>query len=324
MGNNNNDNNNTIKIISWNVNQFCKMRNWAEYKEITNALIKSIQWPLSSDISNNYERNFEETKNKMIEFENNRHLSFNDVTKNIISLLKAIKPDVLFLNEVPYSSRNIMVNKHEEYIIKLKKELNDNDIDYIIETPEGKGNFITIAMIRNNVDYEVLEEFDKNIPFGNRRLFLNINSKNKSLNVFGIHMNYKDDETSLKAWKYLLGIKKVHIIIGDLNVDNEGTDRWKKYMKKLLKNYSEPETDAARKEVGKPKTYYGKEKEDKDAHLDYALVRKDIEDIVDSYTIIKKLELKKGEETNTIDFGKLSDHYPIMLEINLNNDKEEA
>lgn len=312
MENNNNNNNNTIKIISWNVNQFCKMGNWAEYKKITNALIKSIQWPLSSDISNNYERNFEETKNKMIEFEKNRHLSFNDVTKNLISLLETIEPDVLFLNEVPYSSRNIMVNENKEYINKLKKELNDNNIDYIIETPKDKGNFITIAIIRNNVDYEVLEEFDKNIPFGNRRLFLNINSKNKSLNVFGIHMNYKDDETSLKAWKYLLGIKNVDIIIGDLNVDNESTDRWK-YMKKLLKYYSEPETDAARKEVGKPKTYYGKEKEDKDAHLDYALVRKDPKPNFDvkEYRILTEYE-------------EYSDHYPIMLEIKLNNDTEEA
>lgn len=286
MGNNNNDNNNTIKIISWNVNAFCKTDNWNDLKK---------------------KKELKEYQDKYSE----------NIISGIKLLLKKIEDDgVLFLQEVPKSSNSLIIKKITSSLKDLGKYEIKNNI------PKGqRADICTIAIYKNN---------DKNkwtkIPYkttNNNYSCRSVLISNGKISILGIPAktyytrNYDENEYYLSLLDVICNAQenKYDIIIGDFNIDNENNPRYT--FMKVLKNvgYEEADGDAERKEVGEPKTHYYKIEngEEEGSHVDYALIREDSKSkfTVEKYSILT-------------DYKEYSDHYPIMLEINLNNDKEEA
>lgn len=312
MDNNNNDNN-TIKIISWNVNAFCKTDNW-------------------NDLST------EKLKEKQDEYSEN-------IIQGIKCLINEIEDDgILFLQEVPKRSNaeiiEILENNFSEYEIKDNLPKNRRPDICTIAIYKNRSNWENIFFNTSKAIYKKKES----LYYYNRCVLLK--SKMSQIQVLGVHIpSVYHDPSALLLWDDIIEFARTeepHIIIGDFNADAEDTPQWrcmkelmnldkrqKKYYPKRNPKYTtyiEPEGDAKRKKIGEPKTYHYKDEngEEEGSHVDYALIREDIMDKVDSYTITKELKTVEDGKIDTIDFGKLSDHYPIMLEINLNNDKEEA
>ena len=328
MGNNNNDNNNTIKIISWNVNAFCNTKNW---NDLSTEELKNEQ-------NKNYLQILEKIKGLLEIIGENGVLFLQEIPKMVIKDLdklnklssdnKIEKNGALFLQEMPKELVQIL----SELLLNYKIEKN-------FDKKHPKTSTIAIYKKSSNWENETFNtskaiyKKKESVYYYNRCVLLK--SDLLQIQILGVHIpSAYRDPTALLLWDDIIEFartKEPLIIIGDFNADAEDTPQWR-CMKELMNldkrqnnyypkrnpkyaTYIEPEGDAKRKKIGDPKTYHYKNEKGKEegSHVDYALIR---EDSKSKFTVEKYRILT--------DYKEYSDHYPIMLEINLNNDTEEA
>lgn len=296
------ENNDTIKIISWNVNAFCKTEKWDKLGK-------------------------EELLNK-------QNKNSNEILSGIKGLLeKTGENGVLFLQEIP---KNLVQNLDN---------LSELFSDYKFEKNFDKKypNTSTIAIYKNDDKIKW-----KNIPFNTSKALYRkreslyyynrcvlLESDLFQIQMLGVHIpSVYHDPSALLLWDDIIEfarMKEPHIIIGDFNADAENTPQWR-CMKELMNldkrqynyypkrnskyaSYVEAEGEAKKKKEGEPKTYHYENEKGKEegSHVDYALIRKD-----------SKPKFKVEKYSILTEYKDLSDHYPIMLEIKLNDDKKEA
>lgn len=249
-----------MRIISINVNQFLQYENW-----------NKISKPM-----------YLEKNNEVLSVSNKQKL-YDYLDKN--------ENDLIFLHEVPSSLSTVVI---KEFLKEVNERFN------VIYPQRVKANFITIAITKNatwKFDKEPYERQKLTGVYWNR--FLPI--KNNELYITGVHIPRIDRFVNGKAipenenangfWEDIIGYFKHnghHVLIGDFNVDADGTRQKINYYR-LCEKAKDIAWEFNKEDTN---TFIG------GTRVDYAFVSRKIN--ANSFEIIDT---------------KLSDHYAIMLEI---------
>lgn len=223
--------------------------------------------------------------------------NINTIVKYIVNFLENGDDNLAILQEIPYASG--YEEMFETFLDILKPH------DYNIELPlnqNGKTSyFITLALSSEKSNWKRVDtnHFMKQSMWKEGVLYYNrvVIMENKGKIVVGLHIPsaYYDPSASV-LWDDLIAYCEENtpaILIGDLNVDNDGTIQKRKFEELNRLGYEEAEGNAKKTSIGNPETCIYQ------SHIDYALVRKDVK--VLSYEIDNKAEI--------------SDHYPIIISI---------
>ena len=272
------NNNNTVKVVSWNINAFCKTKKWNDFKDE-----KRKKWQLDC---------------------------YTDVLEGIKCLLEIVeKEGIVFLQEIPLQKSDIWS--------KLEKELEDYNVEFGFNGKNPYICTVMISKKKEN-DWNKSEKQVRNSKVkykgAMREAYYNrcIVSNLLDVSVLSVHIpdvRYSPD--ALILWNDIIEYARTEepdIIIGDFNTDAEDTPQWRS-MKELMNldrrqvkhyqyypkrhpkypTYVEATGSAKRTRVGIPKTFHwDNDGEEQGTHGDYALVRKDIANKVKHYEIIKK------------------------------------
>ncbi len=249
-----------MRIISINVNQFLQYEHW-------NEISKSMYLE----------------KNKEVLSVLNKQKLYDYLNQN--------ENDLIILHEVPSSLSTVVI---KEFLIEANERFN------VIYPQRIKANFITIAITKN-----LMWELDKE-PYENQKLagvFLNrfLPLKNNELYITGVHIPRIDgfangkvipeNENANDFWEDIIKHFKQnerHILIGDFNVDSDGTRQKSNYYR-LCERARDIAFEFNKQNIN---TFVG------ETRVDYAFVSSKIKAI--SFEIIDT---------------KLSDHCAIALEI---------
>lgn len=249
-----------MRIISINVNQFLQYEHW-------NEISKSM---------------YLEKNNEVLSVLNKQKL---------YDYLNENEDDLIFLHEVPSSLSTVVIR---EFLTEVNERFN------VIYPQLVKANFITIAITKNAL-WELDEE-----PYENQKLtgvYLNrfLPLKNNELYITGVHIPRIDrfvngkvipeKENANYFWEDIIKYFKHnehHVLIGDFNVDSDGTRQKRNYYR-LCEKARDIAFEFNKQNVN---TFVG------DTRVDYAFVSRRIN--VNNFEIIDT---------------KLSDHCAIMLDI---------